>query len=381
MAVGCEQSAEVRIYEGPKSDTVFVAGPNATAGTAASVGGTRPTAPSSGPRRILGAVIPTESGCYFLKTTDAPERLEPLLSDFRDIVSEFAIDTSTGKPNMALPEGWVMNPRNDIAMAEFVSPASSGSVKFTVTMLAMPAPPDWEGYLLSNINRWRGQLSLPETTANALNDELMSVARPSGLLPGYIFDATGNGSGGMSGSPASGNSVSPVNPPSTAKPAARDNQPTATGSTGANESKKPQLKYELPEGWESVAGTPFRLATFAISSSEGMGEVTVSMAVDNPVDNTMMWYQQISRETDPEKVKSMAESTVANTEKISSALGDGVLYTIRDSEQVDAPMLLVASLPSQRDGLHVFVKLRGEAKLAEAQRRNLQKFVQTLQLQ
>ena len=105
------------------------------------------------------------------------------------------------------------------------------------------------------------------------------------------------------------------------------------------------------------------------------------MALENPMGNTMMWYQQISRESDPEKVKAMAESTVAKAEKISAALGEGALYTIRDSEQVDAPMLLVASVPSGREELRVFVKLRGPAKLVDAQRDNLMQFVQSLQLQ
>ncbi|MFN6129450.1 MAG: hypothetical protein ACK6DC_21615 [Planctomycetota bacterium] len=371
LAMGCEPAVEVRVYEAPKADTVFVAGPksareNGTAQTGSVRG--MPSTPASGPRRILGAVVPLESGCFFLKATDSPERIQPLLSDFHSIVTEFAIDPATGKPKMKLPDGWVMNPRNDIAMAEFVSPAATGSVKFTVTVLAMPSADQWQGYLLSNINRWRGQLKLPDITEATLNDELISVKRPDSLLPGYIFDAAGNGSGAMGGPSASTTSE---RPPSS----------TVPSSSQKDEPKKPELKYQLPEGWETAPGTPFRLATFAIASPDGDGEVTVSMALENPMGNTMMWYQQISRESDPEKVKAMAESTVAKAEKISAALGEGALYTIRDSEQVDAPMLLVASVPSGREELRVFVKLRGPAKLVDAQRDNLMQFVQSLQLQ
>ncbi|MFO0013627.1 MAG: hypothetical protein ACK553_12845 [Planctomycetota bacterium] len=392
FAIGCEKPAEVRVYDAPKADTLFVAGPNANRETSSAQAGPvrrAPSPPLSGPRRILGAVVPLESGCYFLKATDSPERIQPLLSDFYDIVSEFSISASTGKPDMKLPEGWVMNPRNDIAMAEFVSPAATGSVKFTVTVLAMPAADQWQGYLLSNINRWRGQLKLPDITEGTPNDELISVNRPGSLLPGYIFDAIGNGSGGMS--PPSMNSTSSPPPSSTStSPAPAPSSPASEPATSqssppprveTSEAKKPDLKYELPEGWTSAPGTPFRLATFAIASPEGDGEVTVSMALENPMGNTMMWYQQISREGDQEKIKAMAESTVSKAEKIAAKLGEGVLYTIRDSEQVDAPMLIVASLPSEREELHVFVKLRGPAQLVEAQRGNLMQFVQSLQLQ
>lgn len=275
---------------------------------------------------------------------------------------------------MKLPAGWVMNPRNDIAMAEFVSPAATGGAKFTVTMLAMPQPSEWQDYLLSNINRWRGQLKLPDITPDAINDELVSVTRPSSLLPGYIFDAIGDGAGAMSpGAPGSARTLSNTPTPASGR--------STAASPESNDPKKPQIKYVLPEGWQATPGTPFRLATFAISSSEGDGEVTVSMAVDNPIENTKMWIQQISRESDPEKIQAMAESTVAEAEKIAATLGEGVLYSIRESEQVDAPMLFVASIPSDRDGLHVFVKLRGNAKVAQAQREKLLQFVQSIQLQ
>ena len=385
LATGCERPVEVRVYEAPKIDTVFVSGPQASLENPSQAGPVQrtPSAPVSGPRRILGAVIPLESGCYFLKGTDSPERLQPLLADFYSLVTEFAIDPATGKPKMTLPEGWVMNPRNDIAMAEFVSPAASGNIKFTVTVLAMPPADQWQGYLLSNINRWRGQLKLPDITESTLNDELISVNRPDSLLPGYIFDAIGSGSGAMS--PPGTTPSSPPTPPSPATQTPTSESGNVPSSppprVDTSEAKKPELKYELPEGWKSAPGTPFRLATFAIASPEGEGEVTVSMAVDNPMGNTMMWYQQISRESDPEKIKTMAESTVSKAEKITATLGEGVLYTIRDSEQVDAPMLMVASLPSEREELHVFVKLRGPAKLVDAQRGNLMQFVQSLQLQ
>jgi hypothetical protein len=359
---GCEQRTEVRVYDAPKADTVFVSGSPSLQNQARSA----PTPPISGPRRILGAVIPMESGCYFLKATDSPENLQPLLSDFYTIVLEFAINASTGKPEMKLPEGWTMNPRNDIAMAELISPSATRNIKFTVTVLGMPAADQWQGYLLSNINRWRGQLKLPDLAIETLDNELISVKRPSSLLPGYIFDAVGNGSGSMT-SPAA--SAPPASP-----------SPTSPNPP-ADEPTKPKLSYQLPDGWRTAPGTPFRLATFAIASADNEAEVTVSLAADNPIDNTMMWYQQVSKENDPEKIKAMAESTIASAEKFTGTLGDGILYAIQNSEQVDAPKLLVASLPSKREDLRVFAKLRGPSPLVDAQRDNFVQFIQSLQLE
>jgi hypothetical protein len=349
------------------------------------------TPPASGPRRILGAVIPLEAGCYFLKATDSPERVEPLLADFYDIVSNFTVQKETGRPDGTLPSGWTMNLRNDIAMAEFVSPESKGSVKFTVTVLGMPPASDWNSYLLSNINRWRGQLNLPDLDGSTLSDALVTVERAGSVLPGFIFDAVGSGSGGMS--PASGPASSGIPParpmPSTNRPPTTDapsvsssSLPTGTPSSANVETRsgRPELQYEIPAGWTLVSGSSFRLATFQIASDEGAGEVTVSMAVDNPTANATMWFQTVTRETDESKLKPLVEQSVQTAEKIPSGQRQATLYTIRDSEQPDAPVLLVASIPTDNPELNLFVKLRSDNRVAQAQRASLLQFIHTLSI-
>jgi len=398
LALGCEPSVAVRVYDAPKSDTEFVSGPLAGSGAVAGGAGTGSTkggssAPStvSGNRRILGAVIPMESGCYFIKATDSPERLEPLMGDFHEIVSRFAINESTGKPERDLPEGWAMNPRNDIAMAEFISPDSTGNIKFTVTVLGMPPASDWPGYLLSNINRWRGQLQLPELNSDSIANELVSVNRQGSLLPGFIFDATGTGSGAMGGSRPFPPSSAPAPEKSPPMPEVKPDtpqpevgKPQSSGVNG-NEvssagSARPELKYETPEGWKVAPGAPFRLATFAVEGAEGTGEVTVSMAVDNPLANSMMWFQQITREGDQDKLKLLAEASISDAEKLVVGDKEAVLYTIQDGENGDSPALLVASIPSEQPELHLFVKLRGDNRFVAAQRDKLVQFVKSLTL-
>lgn len=382
--VACEPAAQVRIYETSKSESTFVNGPlsqnEGRLGPSASgsnraaqpMGPNAAGQPTAGPRRILGAIIPTDQGCYFLKATDSPERLEPLLADLRTLVETFSIDPQTGRPSNQMPEGWQMNPRNDIAIAELVSPEATGRVKFTVTALAMPPQQDWPGYLLSNVNRWRGQLKLQELTAESLNDTLIKVPRSGFATPSYIFDAVGTGTGGMSpaGTPSSqSSSRSPASEP----------QPSPT-TTEASATKRPTLEYELPEGWSVGQGSQFRLATLNVQSKDGSGEVTVSMATDNPQANTMMWLQQVAKESDPAKLEPMVEKTVQGAQKFAVGEKQATLYEIRTSEQTNAPALLVASLPSDTPELHLFVKLVGDNQLVSAQKDNLIQFVQSLKI-
>jgi len=313
------------------------------------------------------------------------------MSDFHTIVSNFAIDANTGRPSNALPSGWVMNPRNDIALAEFVSPEATGSIKFTVTALAMPEQKDWPEYLLSNVNRWRGQLKVEPVDLKTLNDSLVSVPRGEGLLPSYIFDATGTGSGGMAPTGASGSATSSrnnapaVNPPVTAPPAPTSPPSNSSPNTPASASpadvpKRPELDYRLPEGWSVGQGSPFRLATLKIESAEGNGEVTVSMATDNPQANTAMWAQQVLKESEPAQIDPVVQQTLERAETVAVGDKQAKLYTIRKSEEPQAPMLMVASIPTDNQELHLFVKLIGDNRLAEAQKQKFIDFVQSISL-
>jgi len=379
--IACEPTPQVRVYETSKSESTFVSGPlSLSAPERTSVKAPKSDS-TSGTRRILGAIIPADQGCYFLKATDSPDRLEPLMADLQAIVENFAIDPQTGRPSNPLPEGWIINPRNDIAIAELISPEATGKIKFTVTALAMPPSQDWQGYLLSNVNRWRGQLKLQELTAETLLGSLVEVPRTGASIPSYLFDAVGTGTGAMSSSsPPSNPAIPPSNPATpTGNPATSAASPPLDATNPS--ANRPKLDYKLPEGWSVGQGSQFRLATLNIDSKQGRGEVTVSMATDNPQANAMMWFQQLTREPDAKKLEPMVNSALEVAQKFAVGQKQATLYEIRSSEQATAPMLLVVSLPTDNPELHVFIKLIGDNQLAADQKSNLIEFVQSIEIQ
>ncbi|MCE2752970.1 MAG: hypothetical protein LW720_13890 [Pirellula sp.] len=379
--IACEPTPQVRVYETSKSESTFVSGPlSLSAPERTSVKAPKSDS-TSGTRRILGAIIPADQGCYFLKATDSPDRLEPLMADLQAIVENFAIDPQSGRPSNPLPEGWIINPRNDIAIAELISPEATGKIKFTVTALAMPPSQDWQGYLLSNVNRWRGQLKLQELTAETLLGSLVEVPRTGASIPSYLFDAVGTGTGAMSSSsPPSNPAIPPSNPATpTGNPATSAASPPLDATNPS--ANRPKLDYKLPEGWSVGQGSQFRLATLNIDSKQGRGEVTVSMATDNPQANAMMWFQQLTREPDAKKLEPMVNSALEVAQKFAVGQKQATLYEIRSSEQATAPMLLVVSLPTDNPELHLFIKLIGDNQLAADQKSNLIEFVQSIEIQ
>ena len=69
------------------------------------------------------------------------------------------------------PAGWQPGQLNEMRKAAFA--VDDGSQKVEITVVALPA---FAGDLMSNVNRWRGQLHLPEATPEDLTKEVKPIS-------------------------------------------------------------------------------------------------------------------------------------------------------------------------------------------------------------
>jgi hypothetical protein len=132
-----------------------------------------------GPTRFLIAIVPIKERVFFLKASERPENLDGLDEPLKKI-AQAAKSNEDGEIDWALPEGWLKKPGSG-PMVSFVlqAPVEAGSVNFTATELPGPATQnDWDSYLEANINRWRGQLSLPSNTIAEQKPKLIQIDRP-----------------------------------------------------------------------------------------------------------------------------------------------------------------------------------------------------------
>lgn len=375
---GCSPRYEARVYDAPKVESQFVRQPPVNAGMPA-----QRSAPMMGKssiplkdRRILAAAIPEGAVVFFLKATDTTARLDQVQASFRTVVEQFAIDVPNQKLLFDLPTGWSLRWReNDIAKAELnVEIGSEKPVMFTITDLSKPADlPGWEQYLLSNINRWREQLSMGPIDFATLDQQLPKIERRGAELPAYIFDKSGNDGSAASQAETSapGTSVG-SSAPSITTPAP---VPAATPS-GAEPAVK--LAYDKPETWELQLNRAFRLATFKIASDGAASEVVISMAKDSPLQNAKMWSEQILQSDDETKIDSLANKILAEAEDISAGERPGKLVSIRASDEPSAPSLLVASIPTGENEICLFVKMKSDLKTSEIEKANFIRFVNSI---
>ncbi len=173
VLLGCDRDPMVRVYDAPK-DPIKTPPPR--------------MAQVQGPTRFLIAVVPVGDQVYFLKASDRPEKLDGLEPALKEIATAMKAGES-GEIDWGLPEGWLKKPgTGPVVSAVLQSPVESGSVNFTVTQLSGPPNPDaWDNYLEVNINRWRGQLSLPPNTIAEQKPDLVKIDR-EGLESAWLVD-------------------------------------------------------------------------------------------------------------------------------------------------------------------------------------------------
>ena len=360
---GCWSELKERSYDAPKIESEFVKGrePQPRRTSPPMMGASRIPLED---RRILGAVIPDGGNVYFVKATDRITRVTSAESSFRSIVEQFAIDPESGSPKFELPAGWSLklldNANAGIGLSEMIAEinfeAVGGPMRFTISKYNMPTEQAmWDEYLLSQINRWRGQLELSPISVFDLKKELVTIPRDAAALPAYLFDATG--SGAKTSSKTIQPPIAPVQPPT-----------------------RPPLKlvYVKPDGWELQAARPYREATFKVTKNAMEGEVTVSTAKDSPVQNAAMWIGQVMPNSDPTTLESLAIKTVDEAEPIQTGTQAANLYSIRASDQPDARALLVVAIPMGYDGMSMFVKLNCELRMMEEVKSTFLSFVNSL---
>ncbi len=99
-----------------------------------------------------------------------------------------ALDAPAERPRglaWTLPSGWKEIPGNGIRLATFTPP---GGLKTEATVVALPGESGGE---LANVNRWRGQISLPPVDEAGMKAARTTVATKAG--PAAVYDFTSEG--------------------------------------------------------------------------------------------------------------------------------------------------------------------------------------------
>ncbi len=419
--LGCREDTTIRQYRVAKGEA-------GRSGTPAAIGSSAMASPSSGStatgkeQQMLAAIVPNQDFAWFFKLTGDPEKVVESDADFRQMVKSVQFDGS-GQPTWKLSEGWQQQiTPNDITYGKLTH--GDAGLTATVTRLPFTSSPtedSWRGYIVSNINRWRNQLSLDTQDWAAMAGQLEEFPELSqGPAKAYYVSLSGRGSGGMSapfmnrpsgptaqppaadaasGSRAGNNvATSPPAPnaavePSGERPPSPKPKPAIAASpapTAIQGSSAKPISYQVPQGWQEIEASGMRMAAFnvvagdgdAVAAATGSGEVTVIAAGGGIEANIGIWLGQVGLEATPE----LTEKILAAAEELSVQSLATRLYTIAPdlspesvaSDNTAAQAILIADIP-WREGQSLFVKFKGDAEVASAQRQKFSEFVESMQ--
>lgn len=336
LCVGCSEDLSIRQYSVPKSEANRAETPSIPS-------------PTGGPKQSLAVAIPQGDSCWFFKMLGDPDKVAAAEKAFRELVLSFSVD-STGTPKWKLPEGWTEQPSQDGFTLSTFGNAELG-LSATVSQLAVPPEKSWPEWVELNVNRWRGQVSLPPQPWKEMESTL-TVLEPlsQGDRPAYYVSLTGVG--GASGRPPMMGSMPPT-------------QPNRVQST--------QVKYKVPSGWIESPASGMRLASFKIEKEGQQAEVTVISAGGDKRSNVERWQKQLIPNAD----SALIDSVIQSAEKVEVNGVPSELYYIKGAEgpQQDA---FLAAIVDWQPGNSLFIKFNGPAKVAEMEREAFSGFVKSI---
>jgi len=154
LVAGCGKEAEIRSYNVAKEAQTPAAEPPKVAESA-----TEPT------HRMLGAILPAGDRAWFFKVVGPIAAVDKQAEAITAFFGSIQAAPAAAKPEWKLPEGWTDKGGSGMRAATLVIPTDGEPLELSVIALPSTGAPS---EILSNVNRWRGQMKLPEVDERGL---------------------------------------------------------------------------------------------------------------------------------------------------------------------------------------------------------------------
>lgn len=365
---GCGKSDGIQSYRAPK--------PPARAALGSTAPEDQGTPAETKPARMLAAIVPVEGASWFFKLTGDPTGLAAVTGDFKQFVGSVRFP-SEDKPTWKLPAEWEQKPGSGIRFATILVPQQDAEpAELSVTRL--PGGSDnLEPALLSNVNRWRGQLNLDSVTPETLMDGLDKVNLTE-KVDAYLmdFEGTSSSGGGMTPPFAGGMGRFPGRLPGGSPPAGAVPPMLARPNAGGNgnlpgngpASDAESLDLTAPELWLAAQNDQFSLQAYEIKGDDGTARVTLSkMPARVPLQAQIpRWQRQVGLEPTGKLDGDNGSSEAVTVDGV-----DGQLLTFAGTKETT----LLAAI--RKDGWDWFIKIRGASPVVAAERERFETFVRS----
>jgi len=349
--VGCRPPAEISQYTIPKPEDIQLPAP-----TSSEPVESQNTA--SKPERMLGAIVPHGDKLWFFKLTGAPDSVAGHLEKFRTFLGTIKFGDAD-EPAWQLPEGWQQQPGSGMRFATLMVGTEPA---LELSVIALPGGgDDLAEQILANVNRWRGQLSLPPIDQDQLQADAVEVPTADGTTATIVdYAGTTKGDSMLAAPFARGMGGMGLNAPA-AQPAA-----TASG-VGA----KP------PEEWRSGRVGGMRKAAYEYTEGEQAVEITVidlAAEAGERLANVNRWRGQVGL------APVTAEELAASMKSLELGSLKGDYVELIGDPKAERPQTILGVIVDQGDKAW-FIKLQGDSALALSQKANFEAFAKSVRFE
>lgn len=324
--------------------------------------------------RMLSAIVLHSPNFWFFKMVGPVDAVGQQLDDFNSLVRSVHFGND-GKPAWTLPKGWRQLPASGegfaarFATLQIGEPAVGGkALEVAVTSL----PSGGVEAVLMNIDRWRGEMGLGRVQTREELAETITRAETDGGDKAILVNLEGQfKAGGMGGGPFAGgekNELPAGHPPIEPKRA-----PAESGAAAADTSVAAP-KFDLPKEWQLGEPDQMRVAVMTVKDSDRAAEISITplpSIAGNVPQNVNRWRRQL-------KLADASEKEIAAMVKpitVNGSEGSYVeLFGAKESPHREAILAVIAPQPDKV----WFIKLKGDADLAEREKPRFEAFVKSL---
>jgi len=316
------------------------------------------------PHRMLAAIVPQGDRAWFFKVTGAAASVDAQSESFETFLKSFAFgEAEEDDPTWKLPENWVQKAGSEMRFATIEIPTDEAPLEMSV--MALPMPPG--SGLLSNVNRWRGQIGLaPISQADlAAETKQLEVAGTTATLVNLV------GKLGAA-APAAGPFTS-----SGGNQGSEEAMRRAHAAAGVEGGPESIFAYEAPDNWQpgelvsSSGGFSVpREAAFIVEEDDQRAEITVTRmpaAAGNISANANRWRGQVKLE------RLSSEALAEQTESIEVDGVAGKYFQFVGPEQAVLGVIVI------HRGSAWFIKLQGDHDLAVKLKKPFETFIHSIQ--
>lgn len=327
--------------------------------------------------RMLSAIVLHTPNFWFFKMVGPVDTVGQQLDDFNALIRSIHFGDD-GKPAWKLPKGWRQLPASGEGFAARfatlqIGEQAGGGKALEVAVTSLPA--GGIEALVMNIDRWRGEMGLgPVKTREELAETITSVKTDGGDTA-FLVNLEGQfKAGGMGRGPfVSGekNELLAGHPPIEPKGA-----PAESGAAAVDTSVAAP-KFDLPKEWQLGEPDQMRVAVMTVKDGDRAAEISITPLppfAGNVPQNVNRWRQQL-------KLADASEKEIAAMVKpitVNGSQGSYVeLFGSKEAPHREAILAVVAPRPDRA----WFIKLKGDADLAEREKPRFEAFVKSLRFE